>query len=103
MRGVMDHLVRHKDICPLGPPLSFSHWIPYAPSRGAFPIQQKQKSKHGQVGRGHVGLLLEADEDDNDQRGGNHVVALKVKQGNQGHPQVKDISGLHHHWTRKGR
>lgn len=71
--------------CPL--PL-LGLWAPYAfhPSRGALPVQQKQKGQHRQVGRGHVGLLLEADEDDNDQRGRDHVVALKVKQGNKVHP-----------------
>lgn len=43
----------------------------------ALPIEEEQKGQHGQVGRGDIGLLLEADEDDDDQCSGNHIVALE--------------------------
>lgn len=97
MRGVIDHLGRHQDRCPRGvcplPPADAGHRMPYpllSPTWGALPVEQKQEGEHRQVGGGHVGLLLEADEDDNDQRRGDHIVALKVKQGNEVHPCVKD-------------
>lgn len=48
------------------------------PSRdAALPIEQEEKGQRRQVGRGHVGLLLEADEDDDNQGGWNYVVALE--------------------------
>jgi len=42
-----------------------------------LPVEQQQQRQHGQIGGGHVGILLETHEDDDDQCGRDDVVTLQ--------------------------
>lgn len=48
---------------------------------GTPPVEQQQQGERGKVGGGHVGALLEADEDEDDQGGRDTVVTLRGTQG----------------------
>jgi len=65
MRGVMDHLARGKAASGKYPS-SLRAFPVILLTRNPLPIEKQKESQHRQVGGGYIGLLLEADEDDDD-------------------------------------
>lgn len=66
MRGVMDHLARGKAATSGKHLLSLRAFPVILLMRNPLPIEKQKESQHRQVGGGYIGLLLEADEDDDD-------------------------------------
>lgn len=75
-------------LSPLHPPFpGVQPWRgaePQLGSTGPSPVEQQQQHQGGQVGRGHIGLLLEAEEDEDDQQRRDQVVALQAQKSRGG-------------------
>lgn len=66
MRGVMDHLERGKAEASGKHLPSLRAFLVILLTKNPLPIEKQKESQHRQVGGRYIGLLLEADEDDND-------------------------------------
>lgn len=66
IRGVIDHLAKGKAAISGKNLLSLRAFPVILLMRNPLPIEEQKESQDRQIGRGYIGLLLEADEDDDD-------------------------------------